>query len=65
MRRGGRVDTERINLYRRELLLAENYRRQPAALGLALHEVDGTRPIEEMAETTRRQFAGYLTAFSA
>jgi hypothetical protein len=53
------------NLLERDLLLGEHYRRQAAALGLVLYEVDGSRSLEEMVEITRRHFAGYHPLFPA
>jgi hypothetical protein len=39
----------RNNVLGRDLLLAEEVRLQAQARGLAVYEVDGTRPVEEMA----------------
>lgn len=49
----------KMNLFRRDVLLADYYRRQVPAYGYTLLEIDGTRSIEEVADLTDEHFAKY------
>ena len=62
--RAGLSDPERAyrNHVERDLLLAEHYRRQARALGVPLIEVDGSRPVEEVAAEIEAHFASQLPA---
>src|ERR671933_152564 len=57
-------DPERAyrNHVERDLLLAEHYRRQARELGVPLIEVDGSRPVEEVAAVVEAHFAPLLPA---
>jgi hypothetical protein len=50
----------RFNLFKRDMLLADLYREQVAEYGYVLHEIDGTRSVEEMTNITNTHFANYL-----
>ncbi len=52
-------DKAKMNLYGRDVMLAEYYRRQVPVYGYDLHEVDGTRSIDEMTDLVDRHFARY------
>ncbi len=49
----------RMNLFARDMLLTDYYRKQVSAYGYTLYEVDGSRSIEEIADLTDKHFAGY------
>ncbi|MFL5733997.1 MAG: hypothetical protein ACJ78Q_12460 [Chloroflexia bacterium] len=55
-------DTERArrNVLNRDMLLAEQVKQQAEAHGLAVLQVDGTRPIEEMAAIVEDHFGPML-----
>lgn len=50
----------RLNLFARDMLLAEYYRRQAGSHGHTLLEVDGSRPAGEMTDLVEDHFAKYL-----
>jgi len=55
-------DPERstMNLYRRDILLAEYVKAQAQSYGLTMYEVDGLRPAEEIATLIERHFEPFL-----
>ncbi len=57
-------DPERAyrNHVERDLLMAEHYRQQARVLGVPLLEVDGSRPVEEVAAAVEAHFAPRLRA---
>lgn len=49
----------RLNLFARDKLLADHYRRQASALGYRLLEVDGSQSMEELTNVVDAHFAQY------
>jgi len=49
------------NLILRDLIMADHYRRQLTTLHLPAHEIDGTRPLTQLATLLETQFAPWLT----
>ena len=55
-------DPERAtrNVFRRDMMLAERVREQAQARDLTVYEVDGSRPVEEMAALIEHHFEPFL-----
>jgi 2-phosphoglycerate kinase len=49
----------KTNLFTRDMLLADYYRKQAEAYGYALYEVEGSRSVAEMTELVDKHFADY------
>jgi len=54
----------RLNLFARDMLLADYYRQQVPSYGYTLQEVDGSCSADEMIDLTEAHFAQYLTTLS-
>lgn len=54
------LERAKINLFTRDMMLADHYRKQVPMYGYALYEVDGSRSVEEMTDLTDKHFAMYL-----
>ena len=55
-------DPERAtrNVFARDMLLADRVREQAESRGLTVYEIDGTRPVEEVADLVELRFERYL-----
>jgi hypothetical protein len=51
-----------MNLFARDKMLADYYRRHVPVYGYTLHEVDGTLSVEEMTNMVSEHFSNYLEA---
>lgn len=56
----GDPEKAKMNLFARDMLLADYYRKQVSAYGYTLYEVDGSISIEEMTMLVNAHFAKYL-----
>ena len=54
----------RMNLFARDLMLADYYRQQVSVYGYTLYEVDGSRTPDEMTDLVETHFSKYLAALS-
>lgn len=52
----------KMNLFARDKMLADYYRRHVPVYGYPLHEVDGTLSVEEMTNMVSEHFSNYLEA---
>ena len=53
-----------MNLFTRDMMLADHYRKQVPYYGYTLCEVDGSLSANEMTDLTSAHFASYLTMAS-
>ncbi len=54
----------KMNLFTRDMMLADYYRKQVLSYGYTLCEIDGSQSADEMTSTTEFHFAKYLSVFS-
>lgn len=54
----------KMNLFARDMMLADYYRKQVPSYGYTLHEVDGSRSAEQMTDLVEAHFTKYLAVFS-
>ncbi len=50
----------KMNLFLRDTMLADYYRKQVPVYGYTLYEIDGSRSIEQMTDLVEAHFANYL-----
>ncbi len=54
----------KMNLFARDMMLADDYRRQVLSYGYTLYEIDGLRSVEQMTDLVEAHFAKHLTALA-
>lgn len=54
----------RMNIFTRDMMLADYYRKQAALYEYTLYEIDGSKTIEEVTDLAETHFAEYLTALA-
>jgi 2-phosphoglycerate kinase len=54
----------KTNLFTRDMMLADYYRKQVLSYGYTLYEIDGSQSTDEITDMTELHFANYLSVFS-